>query len=47
MRGCKNVILRAYGYILEHSAATEGTVRYHHQGGGQEQSGQVSITYVL
>ena len=34
-----------YGYYLEGSAELEGTVRYRHQGGGQEHTGQLRVIY--
>ena len=36
---------RGYGYSLKGNALTEGIVRYDHQGGGQEHTSQLRITY--
>ena len=37
--------LRGYGYRLEGVAGIEDTVRYGHQGGGQDYTGQLRVPY--
>ena len=38
-------LLRGYGYYLKGKALTEGIVRYLYQGGGQDHTSQLRITY--
>ena len=38
-------LLRGYGYRRQGSAALEGTIRYPHQGGGQEHTRQIKVPY--
>ena len=40
-------ILRGYGYRPEGRAGNEGIVRYRHQGGGQEHTSQLRVTYIF
>ena len=38
-------LLRGYGYRQEGTAVIEGIVRYDHQGGGQEHTTQIIVSY--
>ena len=38
-------LLRGYGHRRQGRAVTEGIVRYRHQGGGQDHTHQIIISY--